>query len=129
MEAIIPTEIRMPTIQIEILKKANAEAVAKDLDMTDELQETTAVHIASYQQRLENLHNRLVKPSTFLAGELVLKRVFKNTANLEDGKFHPNWEGPYTIVQVGTVGSYALSRLDGTIVPRMWNTMHLKKYY
>ena len=33
------------------------------------------------------------------------------------------------IVGVGAVGSYALNKLDGTLVPRMWNTMHLKKYY
>ena len=40
-----------------------------------------------------------------------------------------NWEGPYTVVRVGTVGSYALSKSDGTVVPKMWNAMHLKKYY
>ena len=33
------------------------------------------------------------------------------------------------MVRVGTVGSYALSRQDGTDVSRMWNVMHLKKYY
>ena len=129
MEAIIPTEIGMSTIRTKIPEKANVEVVAKDLDTTDELQEAVSVRIASYQQRLENLHNRCVKAHTFLVGELVLRRVFENTANLADGKFQPNWEGPYTVVRVGTVGSYVLSRPDGTIVPNMWNAMHLKKYY
>ena len=32
MEAIIPTKIRMPTVRVEIPEKANAEAIAKDLD-------------------------------------------------------------------------------------------------
>ena len=36
MEAVIPTEIGMPTIRAEILEKENAEAIAKDLDTTDE---------------------------------------------------------------------------------------------
>ena len=49
MEAIIPIEIRVPTLRIEILEKANTEAVTKDLDMTYELHEVVAVHIASYQ--------------------------------------------------------------------------------
>ena len=62
IEAIIPTEIGIPTIRTEILEKANAEAITKDLDMTYELREAMAVHIASYQQRLTNLYNRHVKP-------------------------------------------------------------------
>ena len=49
--------------------------------------------------------------------------------NPADEKFQPNWEGPYTVVRVETVGSYALSRPNETVVPRMWNAMHLKKYY
>ena len=42
MEAIIPIEIEMPTIQTEILEEANAEAITKDLDTTDELREAVA---------------------------------------------------------------------------------------
>ena len=48
MEAIIPTEIGRPTLRTEILKKANAEAVNKDLDMIDEFHEAATVRIASY---------------------------------------------------------------------------------
>ena len=65
MEAIIPTEIGVPTLQTKIPKKANVEAVTKDLDMTDELCEVTVVRIASYQQRLTNLYNRHVNPRAF----------------------------------------------------------------
>ena len=57
IEAIIPTKIGMPTVQAETPEKANAEALVKDLDTTDELREAAAVCIASYQQRLANLHN------------------------------------------------------------------------
>ena len=129
MGAIIPIEIWMPTFRIGIPGQVNAEAVTNDLDMVDELREAIAVCIASYQQRLKNLYNKRVKPCTFKDGDLVLRRVFKNTANLADGKFQPNWEGPYTVVRVGVAGSYALNKLDGTLVPRMWKAMHLKKYY
>ena len=48
MEAIIPTKIRMPTLRTGILGEANAEAITKDLDMTNELHKATAVSIVSY---------------------------------------------------------------------------------
>ena len=107
MEAIILTKIGIPTLRTKILEKATAETITKDLDMTDELREAAAVCIASYQQRLTNLYNRHVKPYAFRAGDLVLRRVFENTADPTTGKFQPNWEGPYVIVRVGLAGSYA----------------------
>ena len=97
--------------------------------MTDELREAAAVRITSYQQRLTNLYNRHVKPHAFRAKDLVLRRVFENTVDLVAEKFQPNWEGPYMIVRVGPAGSYALNKLDRTPVPRMWNAIHLKRYY
>ena len=80
----------MPTIRIEILEEANAEAIAKDLDTADELREAAVVRKASYQQRLANLHNQRVKLRTFKARELVLRRVFENTTNPADGKLQAN---------------------------------------
>ena len=77
----------MPTIQIELPEEANVEAITKDLDTIDELREAAGVHIASYQHRLANLHNRRVKSITFKARELVLRRVFENTANPTYEKF------------------------------------------
>ena len=46
MEAIIPTEIGIPILRIEVPEKANAEAINKDLDMIDELREAVVVRIA-----------------------------------------------------------------------------------
>ena len=129
MEAIIPIEIGIPTLRTEIPEETNAEAVTKDLDMTDELREATVVRIVSYQQRLTNMYNRRVKPHTFQDGDLVLRRVFENTANPAHGKFQPNWERPYMVVRVRAAGSYVLNKLDGTLVSKMWNAMHLKRYY
>ena len=128
MEAIIPTEIRVPTLRTETLEMANIEAIAKDIDLADELCEAAAVRMAHYQKRMTNLYNRHIKSRAFRARDLVLRRVFENTADLAAGKFQPNWEGPYTIVKVGVAALYVLDKLDGTLVPRMWNAMHLKRY-
>ena len=80
-------------------------------------------------QRMANLYNRHIKSCTFLAKDLVLRRVFENIANLAAGKFQPNWEGPYVIVRVGPTRLYALNKLDEALVSRMWNVMHLQRYY
>ena len=80
----------MPTLRTRIPEEANAEAIAKDLDMADELREAAAVCIASYQQKLASLYNRWVKPQTFQDRDLVLRSVFENTANPTDEKFQPN---------------------------------------
>ena len=96
----------MPTIRAEVPEEASTKAIIKDLDIVDELKEAATMCIASYQQRLASWHNRRVNSLTFKARELVLRRVFENKSNPADGKFQPNWEGPYTVVLVGTTGSY-----------------------
>ena len=119
----------MPTLRTGIPEEANAKAVTKDLDMANELYKAAAMHIVSYQQRLVNLYNRRIKSRTFQDGDLVLRKAFENMANPTVENFQPNWEGPYTIVRVGATRSYALNKLDGTLVPKMWNATHLKRYY
>ena len=64
-ETIIPTEIGMPTLRTNILEGATAEALDKDLDMTDKLREVVVVLMASYQQRTENLYNRRVRQHAY----------------------------------------------------------------
>ena len=129
MEAIIPIEIGMPSLRTEVPGTAKAEAIFKDLDMADELREIATIHIASYQQRIENLYNMHIKLCAFQVKDLVLRKVFENTTDPVAGKFQPNWEGPYIVVRVGSVGSYTLNKLEGTPILGMWNAMHLKRYY
>ena len=129
MEAIIPIKIGMPTIRSDVPEQENAELVIKDLDMVDELRESAAVLIASYKRRLGNSYNKRVKPWMFQPGDLVLRKVFANTADPAAGNFQPNWEGPYLVTQAVESRSYTLDKLDETPVPRMWNAMHLKRYY
>ena len=129
MEAIIPTEIGMPTIRTDVAEQGNTYLMVKDLDTLNELRESAAISIASYQRRLANSYNKRVKHRTFQPRNLVLRRVFENTADLNAVKFQPNWEGPYLVTRAGQSRSYALDKLDETPVPRMWNATHLKRYY
>ena len=129
MEAVIPTKIGLPTIRTAMPESENAESVVRELDASDELREAAAIRVASYQCRLENSYNKRVKPRVFQPGDLVLRKVFENTADPTAGKFQPNWEGPYVVTRPGELGSYAIDKIDGTYVPRMWNTTHLKRYH
>ena len=129
MEAAIPTEIGLPTVRIATPESENAESVVRELDTSDELQKAAAIRIASYQRRLANSYNKRVKPRVFQPGNLVMRKVFENTANPTAEKFQPNWEGSYVVTRPGESGSYAINKTDGTPVPRMWNAMHLKRYY
>ena len=129
MEAVIPTEIGLPTIRTAAPESENAESVVKELDASDELREAATIRIVSYQRRLANSYNKRVKPRVFQSGDLVLRKVFENTANPTIRKFQPNWEGPYVVTQPGGSRSYAIDKTDGTPIPRMWNVMHLKRYY
>ena len=123
IEAIVLTEISMPTLRTDLPKQLNVETMIKDLDEADELHEAVAVRIASYHNRLANLYNKRVKPRMFQSGDLVLRKVFENAVYIYIYIYI------YIVTWPDESGSYALDKLDGTPVPRMWNAMHLKSYY
>ena len=129
MEAIIPTKIGIPTIRTTTPASENEGSMIRELDTSDELREAAAIRVTSYQRRLANFYNKRVRLRVFQPGDLVLRRVFENTTYPMAGKFQPSWEGPYIVTRSGESGSYAIDKTDGTPVPRMWNAMHLKRYY
>ena len=129
MEAVIPTKIGLPTVRTATPDPANEKSMIKELDTSDELREAAAIRVISYQRHLANSYNKRVKPRMFRPSDLILRNVFKNTVDPTAGKFQPNWEGPYVVRRLGESGSYAIDKNDGTPVPRMWNAMHLKRYY
>ena len=58
MEAVIPTEIGLPTICTVVPNPANEESIIEELDNSDELREVAAIRVASYQRRLANSYNK-----------------------------------------------------------------------
>ncbi|XP_049399927.1 uncharacterized protein LOC125864018 [Solanum stenotomum] len=45
------------------------------------------------------------------------------------GKFAPNWQGPYMVRKVLSVGALVLSKMDGTEWQKMINSDVVKRYY
>ena len=129
VEAVFPTEIGLPTIRTATPEPEKEGSMIRELDTSDELREAATIRVASYQHRLANYYNKQVRPRVYQPGDLVLRKVFENTADPTAGKFQPNWEGPYVVARSRESGSYAIDKTDGTPVPRMWNSRHLKRYY
>ncbi|RVX07557.1 hypothetical protein CK203_025150 [Vitis vinifera] len=130
MDAVIPTEIGLPTIRTEAAKQDDASMeLGRNLDWADEVRESAAIRLEDYQQRASAHYNRKVRPRSFKNGTLVLRKVFENTAETGVGKFQANWEGPYIVFKSSENGAYHLQKLDGTPLLRPWNVSNLKQYY
>ncbi|XP_030950110.1 uncharacterized protein LOC115974023 [Quercus lobata] len=121
-EAVIPLEVNFPTQRTSTFcPSTNDKLLEKSLDLIDERREGAMVHLANYQQKLKQGYDAKVKPRPLVPGNLVLRKVFGNARNPTWGKLGPNWEGPYRITSVASVGAYYLKDLDERVVPRPWN--------
>ena len=130
MDAVIPTEIGLPTIRTDAAKQSDASMeLGRNLDWTDEVRENAAIRMTNYQQRASVHYNHKVRPRSFKNGMLVLRKVFENTTEVGAGKFQANWEGPYIVSKTSDNRAYHLQKLDGTPLLRSWNVSNLKQYY
>ena len=50
--------------------------------------------------------------------DLVLRKVLGTAKNPTWEKLVPNWEGPYRITSVASIGAYFLKDLDKHVIPR-----------
>ncbi|RVX18478.1 Retrovirus-related Pol polyprotein from transposon 17.6 [Vitis vinifera] len=66
MDAVIPTEIGLPTIRTEAGRQDDANAeLGRNLDWADEVRETASIRMADYQQRAAAHYNRKARPRSF----------------------------------------------------------------
>ncbi|XP_057465748.1 uncharacterized protein LOC130755372 [Actinidia eriantha] len=129
-EAVIPLEVGLPTIRTEAYDMThNNDVLARDLDLAKERKDNALIRMADYQKQLAKSFNQKVQRREFAVGDLVLKKVVKNTKNSTDGKLGPNWEGPYKITKFAGRGSYYLEDAKRNEVPRSWNSNNLRKYF
>ena len=130
MDAVILTEIGLPTIRTEAGSQDNASAkLGRNLDWADEVRESATIRMTNYQQRASAHYHRKVRPRSLKNGTLVLRKVFENTTETGAGKFQANWEEPYIVSKSSESGAYHLQKLDGTPLLRPWNVSNLKQYY
>ena len=70
-----------------------------------------------------------IKNKEFIPGDLVLRKVLRNTRDPAMGKLGSTWQGPYKVTSIAGVDAYQLKVLDERPVARPWNVFNLKKYY
>ncbi|XP_019150219.1 PREDICTED: uncharacterized protein LOC109147035 [Ipomoea nil] len=87
-----------------------------------------SARMAEYQQAVKRYRDRRIRPRAFQVGDLVL-RDRQASQPTEGGKLVIKWEGPYRIAEVVQAGTYKLETMEGKPVDRIWNVIHLKKFY
>ena len=73
-------------------------------------------------------YNKKVKSRHFDEGDLVLKKILPNQRDTQ-GKWAPNWEGPYVVKKVFSGGALMLQEMDGKMLSSPFNADTVKKYY
>ena len=59
----------------------------------------------------------------------MLRKTVITNALREEGKLRPNWEGPYRIRRMLGPNTGVLQTLQGEILGKTWNIMHLKRHF
>ncbi|GKB87138.1 reverse transcriptase domain-containing protein [Tanacetum coccineum] len=128
-EAVIPTEIGMPTIKTtEVDLVQNNEALEINLDLLEERRKEAAICEANSKAKMGKYYNSKVQNTSFKPGDLMYRN--NDASRAEDtGKLGPKWEGPYEVTEALGKGAYKLRDHDGKQLPRTWNISNLKKCY
>nr|KYP45545.1 hypothetical protein KK1_032904 [Cajanus cajan] len=126
----IPVEISEASHRRQVFNgEQNAQELAADLDLVDELRDEARIHEEACKLRASRRYNTRVKPRSFRAGDLVWRLLGEARKETTDGKLAPTWGGPFRVTEDLENGAYRLEELSGKPIPRTWNATHLKFYY
>nr|GEX38223.1 reverse transcriptase domain-containing protein [Tanacetum cinerariifolium] len=128
-EAVIPTEIGMPTYRTAAVDVVSNDAeLHLNLDLLEERRERAAICKAKSKSKMTKCYNARVRGVTFKPDDFVYRSNDASHA-VAGGKLGPKWEGPYEVTEALGNGAYKLRSMDGTILPRTWNISNLKRCY
>ncbi|GJY46962.1 hypothetical protein Tco_0436025 [Tanacetum coccineum] len=117
-EAVIPTEIGMPTLRTtEIDLTKNNEALGMSLYLIEERREQAAIQEAKSKKKMEKYYNSRVRDTSFKPGDMVYRSNEASHAK-DEGKLGPKWEGPYEVKESLGKGAYKLKDYKGNEIPR-----------
>ena len=81
-EAVIPLENGFPMMRTSTFTSdGNDELLKKNLDLIEERRENAVVQLAYYQHKLKQSYDMNVKFRPLALGDLVLRKVLRNTKN------------------------------------------------
>ncbi|XP_076905369.1 uncharacterized protein LOC143561114 [Bidens hawaiensis] len=124
-EAMIPSEIGLPSARVLLVEEGNEIELRLNLDQLEERRELAAIKEEQYKRQIKKYYNSRVKERTFRMGEYVFRN--REASNAESPKkISLKWEVPYKIYQVLGKGAYSLEKLDRTLIPLTWNATQLQ---
>ncbi|KAL0696318.1 hypothetical protein Bca4012_063498 [Brassica carinata] len=127
----IPAEVEFPGVRRRLLPEredVNSGMLLDELDLINERRDQALIRIQNYQHAAAKYYNSNVCHRRFKEGDMVLRKVFQNTAERNAGKLGANWGGPHKVIKVVQPGSYQITNMQDVKIPRTWNAMRLKKY-
>ena len=103
----IPVEIGEPSLRRELYDPThNHQNMALHFDLLPELWEKAQIRNLAAKQWAARKYNANLHPRSFVIEALVWRMA--NSARKKDGKFSPNWDGPYRIWEDVGGGAYRL---------------------
>nr|GEW42607.1 reverse transcriptase domain-containing protein [Tanacetum cinerariifolium] len=128
-EAVIPTEIRMPTYRTSVVDAVhNDEELRLNLDLLKERRERAVIREAKAKLKMIKYYNGRVRYVTFRSGDFVYRSNNASHA-VDGGKLGMEWEGPYEVTKALGDEAYKLRSINETVLLRTWNIANLKKCY
>ena len=89
----IPAKVEFPGVRRRLLperEELNNAMLLDNLDLINEHRDRALVRIQNYQHAAAKYYNYNVRNRRFNEGDLVLRKVFQNTAERNAGKFGAN---------------------------------------
>ena len=132
MEAVLPYEIFLPSLRVqldqEMSEREHQESLLAQLELLDEKRLKAAEHTQVYQKRLSKFYQKKVIERKFKIGDMVVKQKMIKLGG-PASKFQPNWEGPFVVKEAYPGNAYKLVNPDGDELGYPWNGLYLKRFY
>ena len=126
----IPMEVGQPSDRNEYLDEVtNHQRRNEKLDFLFKIREQAHLRNEKHKALIAQTTNKRVKARNFPEGTLILRRADGPRRAHEEAKLAPNWEGPFRVKKDLSNGAYKLKTIDGRLIPRTWNSTHLRSYY
>ncbi|WJX61278.1 hypothetical protein P8452_46387 [Trifolium repens] len=132
-DAVLPVEIHLQSVriqrQMEIPRDHYWDMMLDELVDLDEERVKALEMLTRQKERVAKAYNKKVKFKTFNVGNLVWKVILPmDKKDRVLGKWSPNWEGPFKVVQVFSNGAYEIEELTEEQRSLIINGKYLKKY-
>ncbi|XP_050207554.1 uncharacterized protein LOC126656970 [Mercurialis annua] len=132
-DAMLPMELTVTSTrrryQNELSKDDYFDKMVIDALDLDEERLTALDHLEAQKRSVERAYNKRVKRKAFMVGDIVWKAVLPiGHKDNRLGKWSPNWESSFIVVNKLTGSAYLLANIDGEEHDRAINGQFLKHY-